>query len=158
MANREHNTKRDAPSKIHTNGLFWAIIASSFIVVVPVTMTIVGVFSEKGLVDPRCSTTTNSGILHDVQSEISGHYDRWRTLQGDTRVFPPGRQCLLYGGKYFSGQSDGTKASYQLIAQRYYPSPSSYFWLIFFASLPFIVLFLVRRFRARQYRFKVGRH
>lgn len=135
---------KTAPVRLHTRGLFWAVFASICITAL-LTVTMIFGATTSGAFWSYCNTTEPSGIFFKLQPELPSRYDEWRVKQGTDRPFPPGTQCLLYGRASTSSQPPGGReSSYELVADRYYPSQSSYFWLVLLIFSPFILLFALR--------------
>jgi len=133
-----------APSGLHRSGIFWAGLASLTIAAALALLMLAG--SGLGLgFSSRCNVTDADGILADVDPPHRSDFSYFEASEGATRAFPPGKECLLYGGTGSAGDPDG---GYRLIGSRYYPEPGSYLWIPVLVLGPFAVLFagrLVRR-------------
>lgn len=138
-----HNAAETIPKRLHSNGFFWACLASLCIAATLALGTVITDSFGNGF-DSYCNETTANGILYDIQPELSSHYDSLRVVRGKRRPFPPAQHCLVYGGKYFRSKSNDLHLKYELIAARYHPSPASYLWLILVVLFPVILYALVR--------------
>lgn len=93
-----------------------------------------------------CSLSNPDGILSDVGG-VDRPYDELEVALGETRTFPPGTKCLLYGRNYSGSGASYTPSPRQLIAYRFYPEATSYIWLLVLIISPVLLVLATRLLR-----------
>jgi len=98
-----------------------------------------------------CSTEySNRGILAEISPAEQFAAESITLDTSEIRWFPPGRVCRAYA--YFPNSAGYSGDESRLAAEKVYPTPASYLWLIALIVSPFAVIWVHRnwhRLRAR---------